>query len=154
MLGPSTMSKDATQHALPSTTESPPLSRIGLNSNKAGMEGLDKDKINKIIIEASKGSKYYQNELRKDKELDKKVTVMLNSLKKVTASQKEAAARVTNKKVQELETSRDLSRIIVHVDLDAFYAAVEMRDNPRLRDYPMAVGSNSMLVSSCCSQWP
>lgn len=29
--------------------------RLGLNDNKAGMEGLDKEKINKIIIEASKG---------------------------------------------------------------------------------------------------
>ncbi|KAF6016850.1 hypothetical protein EB796_024831 [Bugula neritina] len=29
--------------------------RIGLNDNKAGMKGLDKDKINKIILEASKG---------------------------------------------------------------------------------------------------
>lgn len=29
--------------------------RIGLNDNKAGMEGLDKEKINKIIIQASKG---------------------------------------------------------------------------------------------------
>lgn len=145
------MSEDVSQQPLPSTPESPPLSRIGLNSHKAGMEGLDKEKINKIIVEASKGSKYYQNELRKDKELNKKVTLMLDSLKKVTASQREAAARVTNKKVQELEKTRDLSRIIVHVDMDAFYAAVEMRDDPGLRDCPMAVGSNSMLVCPCCS---
>lgn len=30
------------------------LSRMALNDNKAGMEGLDRDKINKIIIESSK----------------------------------------------------------------------------------------------------
>lgn len=30
------------------------LSRMALNDNKAGMEGLDRDKINKIILEASK----------------------------------------------------------------------------------------------------
>ena len=47
-----------------------------------------------------------------------------------------------------LEASRDLSRDIVHVDMDAFYAAVEMRDDPSLRDVPMAVGSSSMLVCS------
>lgn len=45
------------------------------------------------------------------------------------------------------ERSRDLSRVIVHVDMDAFYAAVEMRDRPELKDQPMAVGSMSMLVS-------
>lgn len=48
----------------------------------------------------------------------------------------------------ELERSRDLSRVIVHVDMDAFYAAVEMRDCPELKDKPMAVGSMSMLVGS------
>lgn len=30
------------------------LLRMGLNDNKAGMQGLDKDKINKIIMEATK----------------------------------------------------------------------------------------------------
>lgn len=46
-----------------------------------------------------------------------------------------------------LEKSRDLSRVIVHVDMDAFYAAVETRDCPELKEKPMAVGSMSMLVS-------
>lgn len=42
--------------------------------------------------------------------------------------------------------SRDLSRTIVHVDMDAFYAAVEMLDRPELRDKPIAVGGKYMLV--------
>lgn len=48
--------------------------------------------------------------------------------------------------VAELEKRRNLARVIVHVDMDAFYAAVEMRDCPELKDKPMAVGSMSMLV--------
>lgn len=31
-------------------------------------------------------------------------------------------------------------RHIIHVDMDCFYAAVEMRDNPELRDVPIAIG--------------
>lgn len=39
--------------SLPSKTEGI-VSRMALNDNKAGMEGLDREKINKIIMEASK----------------------------------------------------------------------------------------------------
>ena len=42
--------------------------------------------------------------------------------------------------VRNLQQHRDLTRTIVHVDMDMFYAAVEMRDDPRLQDIPMAVG--------------
>ncbi|MBF3320892.1 DNA polymerase IV, partial [Leptospira borgpetersenii serovar Hardjo-bovis] len=33
-------------------------------------------------------------------------------------------------------------RKIIHVDMDCFFAAVEMRDNPALRDIPLAIGGS------------
>jgi hypothetical protein len=33
---------------------------LSVNVTKAGMEGLDADKINAIVAEASKGSKFYE----------------------------------------------------------------------------------------------
>src|SRR5215204_837875 len=35
------------------------------------------------------------------------------------------------------------ARTIIHADLDAFYASVEQRDNPALRDRPVAVANGS-----------
>ena len=37
-----------------------------------------------------------------------------------------------------LESHRDLTRTWMHVDMDAFYAAVEERDNPALKAVPVA----------------
>ncbi|XP_010581130.1 PREDICTED: DNA polymerase kappa isoform X1 [Haliaeetus leucocephalus] len=124
------------------------LLRMGLNDNKAGMQGLDKEKINKIIMEATKGSRFYENELKKDQQVNQRIEKMMQLKEKITTQQLLNAQLQVDKLVIELEQSRNLSSTIVHIDMDAFYAAVEMRDNPELKEKPIAVGSMSMLSTS------
>uniref|UniRef100_A0A287AY23 DNA polymerase kappa n=1 Tax=Sus scrofa TaxID=9823 RepID=A0A287AY23_PIG len=124
------------------------LFRMGLNDNKAGMEGLDKEKINKIIMEATKGSRFYGNELKREKQVNQRIENMMQQKAQITSQQLRKAQLQVDRFAMELEQSRDLSNTIVHIDMDAFYAAVEMRDNPELRDKPIAVGSRNMLSTS------
>ncbi|XP_043191021.1 DNA polymerase kappa-like isoform X2 [Amphibalanus amphitrite] len=124
------------------------LATMKLNDTKAGMEGLDTDKINQIIEEASRGSKFYNHKKQRQEKIDERIRRMLELKDSFTPEQIARAEAQMDALTAHLEQSRDLSRFIVHVDMDAFYAAVEMRDRPELRDVPMAVGSNSMLSTS------
>lgn len=40
---------------------------------------------------------------------------------------------------------------IIHIDMDCFYAAIEMRDNPKLKNKPVAVGGNPDERGVICS---
>jgi DNA polymerase kappa len=53
----------------------------------------------------------------------------------------------TARYIAELELSRDLSQTVVHIDCDAFYAAVEQLDRPELKDVPFAVGKG--VLTTC-----
>ena len=46
-----------------------------------------------------------------------------------------------------VEPAASRSRKIIHIDIDAFYASVQQRDNPELRGKPIAVSGARHPVS-------
>jgi DNA polymerase kappa len=121
---------------------------MAVNSCKAGMVGLDRDRINRVVEEASRGSKFYAKKQADQARIGQQVEGMLAELGGLGEAELEAARLAADRRVAELRRGRRLDRTIVHVDMDMFYAAVEMRDNPALADVPMAVGSPGMLSTS------
>ena len=78
----------------------------------------------------------------------RQVEEMKLRLSRLTEAEVARARLEADRAADGLRAARDLSRTIVHVDMDAFYAAVEMRDDPALREVPMAVGGMGMLSTS------
>lgn len=50
--------------------------------------------------------------------------------------------------MEEIEQERVFTRFWMHIDLDMFFVAVEMRDNPALKGKPVAVGKSIISTSN------
>ncbi|KDN38737.1 hypothetical protein RSAG8_09287, partial [Rhizoctonia solani AG-8 WAC10335] len=120
----------------------------GPSSGKAGL-AKDQTEINKIIAEVSKGSKFYENEKRKDAELTVRIKRLLllrdTLMKNARIGEIEA---VVDKQLAEIESQRDFSQIICHADMDAFYATVETLDKPSLEGTAFGVGIGVLSTAS------
>lgn len=124
---------------------------LGPSLTKPGQDRVDQQKVSEIIYNASKGSRFFNNEKEKDKQLTVKINRIL--LKRRELERIDASGGLVKEKrkadnyIAELEYGRDLSQAIVHVDCDAFYAAVEELDRPELKDVPFAVGKG--VLTTC-----
>ncbi|KAK1236311.1 hypothetical protein PQX77_000427 [Marasmius sp. AFHP31] len=145
----------------PSTSTEPQASQdsasllkrlAGPSSGKAGLT-KDQTDINRIIADASKGSKFYEarhlNEKRKDKELTEKIARILKERDEaIKGADMAKLEHNVDRIISELEAARDLSQIIVHVDMDAFYANVELLHNPEVKGKPFGVGKGVLTTAS------
>ncbi|VDL94802.1 unnamed protein product [Schistocephalus solidus] len=97
-------------------------------------------------LSSTSRSKFFENEVRRGAILKKQIEqklVKMESLapEDIKAGEREASF-FADKLLEGYRSHRDLTNCIVHVDMDAFYAAVEMRDDPSLRLKPLASTSN------------
>lgn len=104
---------------------------------QAGMDGVDKERLQRIVYEMSKGSAHFENEQRKHAAVEERITAMQAKAAQLTPALVAAHERTAHARMASLEASRDLTRTYLCVDMDAFYAAVEERDDPSLRSKPM-----------------
>ncbi|KAF5321415.1 hypothetical protein D9619_001442 [Psilocybe cf. subviscida] len=142
------------------------LSISNVTSQRESSLVKDQTEINRIIAEASKGSAFYENEKKKDKELTVRIEKILKlrddvmqgaDIPKIETSVDQLVGTLvaTSKQLLtihaqliQLEEQRDLTQIIVHVDMDAFYANVELLDNPKLAGKPFAVVGKGVLTTA------
>ncbi|KAF2755508.1 DNA/RNA polymerase, partial [Pseudovirgaria hyperparasitica] len=122
-------------------------SLLGPSLTKAGQDSVDQKKVSEVIYNASKGSKFFNNEEAKDKTLTDKISRILAKKRQLERLDLTSDLRRADDYITELELSRDLSQHIVHLDCDAFYAAVEELDRPDLKDVPFAVGKG--VLTTC-----
>lgn len=103
--------------------------------------------VSEVIYNASKGSKFFRREEERDKVLTKKIEQILVRKRELEKRDLTHDLRHADRLIAELEVARDLTQHVVHIDCDAFYAAVEQLERPELKDLPFAVGGG--VLTTC-----
>ena len=142
-----TADAQATSSKVQSEHDSLKYHLLGPSLTKAGQDAVDQTKVSEVIYNASKGSKFFNNEQTKDKTLTSKIERILARKIQLEKVDLTADRRRADEYIAELELGRDLSQTVVHIDCDAFYAAVEELDHPELKDVPFAVGKG--VLTTC-----
>ena len=118
------------------------------SSHKGGMDNIDSDKISKIILEAAANSPYTSHQLKLDAAVERRVARLKAAQSKLDEAQRQAAQVAVSRRTEELEATRKVSRVVVVVDFDMFYAAVAIREDPSLANKPLAVGGALVLTAN------
>eukprot|EP00948_MAST-09A_sp_MAST-9A-sp1_P001084 g1084.t1 len=132
-------------------------------ANKAGTENTaaEKARQQRIIHEMSKNSSFYKTTLKKDQKLDLKIEKLREKLclyrKKRAIGQSSQPRRqmrlgdfnaIQKANADTLPSDWDFSKTFVVCDMDQFFAAVAIRDNPSLKGKPVAVGGMGMISTA------
>ncbi|AYU80304.1 DNA polymerase kappa, putative [Leishmania donovani] len=127
---------------------------VYFDDRKAGLRSAEKEKTEAIIKELSKNSSFYVNEERKAQQRQRQVERLLVKTRQYEASVRSHpdVFRQLRRDVADLEaifeTYRSFDSIYVHMDMDMFFAAVEMKKNPQYAEVPLGIGSMSMLSTT------
>uniref|UniRef100_A0A915NIS7 DNA polymerase kappa n=1 Tax=Meloidogyne floridensis TaxID=298350 RepID=A0A915NIS7_9BILA len=115
--------------------------------DKAGMASLDMNRIKRIIADNT-GQDFQHHERQVEKQVEERIKNKCEMLLYATNEQLKRLEEEADSVAIKMEEHRSINRFWVHIDMDAFYASVECRDNPELRTVPMAVGGDAMLATS------
>ncbi|KAL4442278.1 hypothetical protein ABPG74_005619 [Tetrahymena malaccensis] len=118
--------------------------------NKAGLDNVDKDKINKIINETTQSSEFYKRQQMKREQYDERIKEMKQIIEQTKQDHIKLLKikKECEEKLDQIKQLTQFDRVWVHFDMDMFYVACELKDRPQLKDLPVAVGGMSMISTA------
>ena len=120
---------------------------------KAGMQGIDRSRIDAIILRESGNSAYMQQQRKRDEQVDVRIEKMINELNKKNdasggRSWKESMERELEDEVNANIRNRPSRSSCCVVDMDMFYMGCELLTRPELSNKPCCVGGGLVTTSN------
>ena len=121
--------------------------------DKAGMQGIDRSRIDAIILRESGNSAYMQQQRKRDEHVNVRIEKMIKELirKKDTSSGgswKQSVERELEDEINKCIRNRQTRSACCVVDMDMFYMACELLTRPELRNKPCCVGGGLVTTSN------
>lgn len=123
-------------------------------SAKAGMEDIDRERINAILLRESGNSSFMERQRKMDENSNKRIVEMKQRLaeKDNNATNKkwriEMERSVIDPQIEKYRTLRRPLSTCVVIDMDSFFISCHILDQPHLADIPACVGGSSMISTS------
>lgn len=116
---------------------------------KPGMDGIDRDKIDRIILRESGNSLYMEQQRRRDGKVNDRISRMKEELKALGESYKDVKNKdKLDEALKDFQQQQPTRSACVVVDLDMFYFGCELLTRPDLRYQPACVGNGMILTSN------
>ena len=130
----------------PTRTESASALIISASA-KAGMEGLDRTRMDEIILRESGNSKFMQQQRRRDAKVNQRIEAFQQRKRQAKPSDY-AVTFELEQRLHQWQCAQATRTTCVVVDMDMFYMACELLNKPHLNDVPACVGRGMILTSN------
>ncbi|CAJ1901491.1 unnamed protein product [Cylindrotheca closterium] len=143
-----TATKTTTNKNLPSLSQDASALIISA-SDKAGMDGIDRSKIDAIILRESGNSLYIQQQKRRDAKVNERIAELQTKKQELLLTRSRLPSNpALDAQMQSWQASCPCRATKVVVDMDMFYMACELLTKPHLDQHPACVGKGMVLTSN------
>jgi len=117
-------------------------------SDKAGMDGIDREKIDQIILRESGNSLYIQQQRKRDEKVNERIAELKQKLSQALPGCFKDLTQQLDLEKPGILAQRSMRSTAVVVDMDAFYMSCELLTRPDLKERPACVGRGMILTSN------
>jgi DNA polymerase kappa len=148
-------SSSSSSSAISSTSTRSASALLASASDKAGMEDVDRDAINAILLRESGDTSYMQRQRRVDEYVNVRIRDMKRRLEEKDDEDFDGGdwrERLNRDAIDPLllryKQRRERLSTCVVIDMDGFYISCHALENPTLANVPSCVGNSSMISTS------